>query len=404
MKLRTSFAIPAFHIPLTMETLFLAVLGIYTFIDIWNRTNRHLDVLLNPLSLIFSLVLFGALMYNSKPTLKGFIISAVIFGLFITASLVTHRKYLIIYSMFIIAASLTDFQKIIKVSMFSVLSGFVAVFIGSKVGVVKDYIFLHDGEIAHGMGFTYYSTPAYVILFTTIMFLYLRSKDISWKEIITAVLVNFVIYKLATTRLAFLVSMIAIFLDVVLVKLDWFDLSKKVFRLFSLIAFPAMFLVTMYGIQHYNPGKRFWWNVDKFTSGRFAMSKLGFQRYDVKLFGNYIEMHGTIGGEVTKNYFYLDSGYVYALLGYGVIFTVLLLGMYTILYHKAACSNDKALFIWISCLLVFTIINNTWVTLTYNPILMLLFASLPARDWKKMISRIKQYNLLLEILPRGGTS
>lgn len=69
-------------------------------------------------------------------------------------------------------------------------------------------------------------------------------------------------------------------------------------------------------------------------------------------------------------YFYIDSGYIYAILGYGVLFTLVVIFMYSYLIYYATKRNDKNLFIWLIIVLVFTVVNNTWVSLAVNPVLM----------------------------------
>ena len=84
-------------------------------------------------------------------------------------------------------------------------------------------------------------------------------------------------------------------------------------------------------------------------------------------------MLGNNAGRVIDNYFYIDSGYAYSLLGYGIVFTVLIIFMYSVIYYYCCKNNKKKLFIWITAVALFTMINNTWITLEYNPLLFLFF-------------------------------
>ena len=73
----------------------------------------------------------------------------------------------------------------------------------------------------------------------------------------------------------------------------------------------------------------------------------------------------------TTRYFFIDSGYIYAILGYGLIFSVIVVLMYSCLCRFACEKNDKALLIWLISVLLFTISNNTWAELPMNPILVI---------------------------------
>ena len=96
-------------------------------------------------------------------------------------------------------------------------------------------------------------------------------------------------------------------------------------------------------------------------------------------------------------YFYIDSGFAYSLLGYGLIFTVIVVFLYTVLFRYSCFVNDKYLFVCITAVLFFTMINNTWVTLNYNP--MLLF-SLPALEFLQ--ARRGKHDEEAEWLRTGG--
>jgi len=81
-------------------------------------------------------------------------------------------------------------------------------------------------------------------------------------------------------------------------------------------------------------------------------------------------MEGNSAVRAAQNYFYIDSGFFYSLIGYGILFTVIFLLIYSYLYEHSAKNNDKPLFIWLTCVLIFTLINNVWVSIATNPVLL----------------------------------
>ena len=57
-------------------------------------------------------------------------------------------------------------------------------------------------------------------------------------------------------------------------------------------------------------------------------------------------------------YFYIDSGYMKALLSYGIIFTALLLLVYMLIFRAAIRIGDRVLCIWIFCIALYSVFNN----------------------------------------------
>ena len=84
-------------------------------------------------------------------------------------------------------------------------------------------------------------------------------------------------------------------------------------------------------------------------------------------------MHGNEYNKTVHNYFYIDSGYIYSILGYGMLFTITVIILYSILYEKSCKDNNKIIWIWLTATMIFTIVNNSWVTLPYNPLLIFIF-------------------------------
>ena len=133
------------------------------------------------------------------------------------------------------------------------------------------------------------------------------------------------------------------------------------------IIFPC---ITWFICSNYNKFNKIYKELNVLFSGRLSLSNTAIQRYPIKLLGQYIEMNGNSYGLYSSNYFYIDSGFLYSILGYGLIFTIIVIFMYSYLFKYACQNNNKVLFIWLTAILVFTVINNTWISLNYNPILL----------------------------------
>ena len=361
------------RIAVSIENLYLVLFGIYAALYILDRSLINIHIIYQ-LYMLCMLVILGAMtIFRLNITLKRLILIGVIGIVFLIAAYVTDRTNMLVWALLVINADAADFRKIVKVSLIAGFPALLFIFACSQVGLIPDYIFNHEGMKAHGMGFSYYSFGCYPLMFNMMSYLYLRKKDITLIEILVLLGMNYACYKFTTLRLTFFIFILISVMFILMVK---FDLVKKVdtvlIRVLACLSWIVAFSITIWSALHYRQGSKFWREMDEIVNSRIYMSNKAFSMYNVKWIGQYIEMNGNAYGNhvSAENYFFIDSGYVYILLVDGILFTVLVLLMYTYVTHAAVRSNDKPLAIWAAALVLFTAINNPLVALTYNPFLL----------------------------------
>lgn len=389
MKLKRIY-IPATY-QLTCETIYLVLFSVYSFLDVIDRSLLYSYV--HPLmKLITTIVCLGMvclflvrrLSYLMNETLDWkkitiLVTACVVVIVFMIAMMVTDRNYVLIFSLFIINADTTNIRKIVLCSFCSSLPSLLLVVASSKLGIIKDYIFRADDRIAHCFGYLYYTTMPYIALYLGIGYLFLKGRNLRWIEILVLSVINYGIYQYTTTRLTFFIFVGVLIIDILLVKFDWLCLDRPFFRVVMSFAFPAGCLFTYWCAQNYTYASEFWRKMDKLFTGRLSLSHSAIVKYPPKFWGQYIEMHGNSIQPTGHSYFYIDSGFMYSTLGYGIIFTTLVVFMYSYLFWYSCKKNNKLLFIWCLAVLAFTIVNNTWISVTYNPMLLCFFSALKER-------------------------
>ena len=113
---------------------------------------------------------------------------------------------------------------------------------------------------------------------------------------------------------------------------------------------------------------------------RLSLSRIALQRYEISLFGNLIK------ALESDTYFYLDSGYLYLLLGYGLVVFLVIMSAYMIVFRYALKSNDKKLFIWCIIVSVFSFVNNIIVDVNINPLLFGVWSGISVhRQWRSHV-------------------
>ena len=287
-----------------------------------------------------------------------------------------QSTFFVVIALFMVCATCTNFEKITKISLFTVLFCVLTNFVFSQTGLIEDVLEPRFGGTAHAFGFHHYSIPYYYMLFVWLAYIFLRKKELPWAEIVAEYMFSVFLYKLTTSRLALICSTISFLMYVVIVKLKAVKLTWKITKIFAAVGFPLMALGTNIVAIIYSDLINFGWfgKINGMLSGRLYMNYVAMQRYDIKLFGQ------TIIPYENGEFFFLDSGYMYELIGGGIIFYIFILAMYSFMNYYACKTNNKLLFIWITTIMIFTFVNDVWVSIAYTPIMLAFFIFL--KDFK----------------------
>ena len=284
------------------------------------------------------------------------------------------QQVILITLLFILAARGLDFRKICFNYLISAGGITALTVLLCLCGVLEDYTYPHGADIAHSLGFGYYSTLPFLLFIFQLVWMYVRAERVSWTELAVMLAANYVFYKLFTVRLTFLLGVGAVFLFIVMIKLPIFDPSGALLKWAARLGYSALLGFILWLSVSYNAESTAWqtWNVR--LNNRLLMLHEAFLRFPFSLKGNRFGMVGQAfvvnGGALNRDYFYIDSGMGYSVFAYGLLFTLLIVVFYTYLYTAAGRNRDRALYVWISVMLLFTFMNNIWIDLAYNPLLL----------------------------------
>jgi O-antigen/teichoic acid export membrane protein len=94
---------------------------------------------------------------------------------------------------------------------------------------------------------------------------------------------------------------------------------------------------------------------DKLTHFRIRHSAEGLKTYGIHPFGQIVYQNGDLE---SPNYFYIDSAYMKVLINYGLIFAIILFGIYAMISVAAVKNRDTVLCIWMVCIAGYSLMNN----------------------------------------------
>lgn len=292
-------------------------------------------------------------------------------------------------SFLVFAANGISLSHIFKISLTTTIVLTSVVVCLSLMGVLSDIIVSRSVEDqdfdAHCLGFKYYSFPAFRFIFIVFLSLYFMKDSPHFLKVSGILVFIFLAYLITSKRLFLLATLSFLFLFVTVYKFNILKFISRKWKYMSFVLFPSMLVLSIVlPIATFVSPLLIDW-INENTSGRMALMIQAFYEYPVNLWGNNIDMVGAVEAEYSSlQYFYIDSGYVYWLLVYGVIVTCLILLAYTTLFYRAYINNNR--YVYIYCILVaFINLSNDFFSISYvNPLIFLIFADISEKSLIKI--------------------
>ena len=319
------------------------------------------------ISAMLFLLSFSIDKYKIADLMKSFLFGCII----LISAAFMHNITFGLYGLSIVTSIHINTRKIIKNSVINNAVFLAIVVIPALLGVIPDDIYYHGDMKAHCLGFAYYANIPYIVLMETIMIYWLiRSKKAELLFLILSFPVHILIYKICTVRLVlyvYILFMMFVFIIGIIKK-------KKQHKILNCIAtalYPVTAALVIVASFKYKSSSLLS-ALNIIINYRLKFNLQGFEQYGVSLFGQKIvSAEEYIDDNFINHYFYIDCGYVYMLIGYGLLLFIIIMLMYTLLSRYAAVNDDIKLMSWCFAICVFSIINNIMFNTALNPLLIL---------------------------------
>ncbi len=302
---------------------------------------------------------------------------------------------LLMLIMLLLAARDIPYRSITRTMFWSCLVCMLAVLIGYKEGLFYRVAMLEEVRTREYLGFTYVTFGP--IYFLNIVFCGLytytgRPREdnegdpdvqplVTWILLAVLFVWNYWFFKQTDTKLIFLVGLLFLVLYTAEIKMGISIFRNNRFTRFMAAAiFPALAVLIVGVSSCFRPNYPFWEALDDLSHNRIGLNYQGLTQYGIKPFGQVIV---TNTDSLKGDYFYIDSGYVKALLNYGLFMTILILGLYAVMYVAAIRERDVVLCIWFFCLACYAVINNNIISPVENAGVLALWYCLRLRQWTR---------------------
>lgn len=236
------------------------------------------------------------------------------------------------------------------------------------IGFIPNDVYIHEGKKAYALGFAYYSNIPYILLVALLAFFWLaNSRKKENIILLTSIPLQILIYKISTTRLVLAIYSIFI-VTVILSRILNSNRKHKILMFFSTIMFPCAAIMTFF-VSIYYAKNGFFMSLNKLLNNRLEFNARAFITYKISIIGEkIITSNEGFDANYVNRYFYVDSGYVYSLISYGIVFFIILMVLYSLLSRKAIRDNDIKLAIWCFIICLFSVINNIMFKISINPL------------------------------------
>ena len=302
----------------------------------------------------------------------------------------------------IFAARDVSFRRICKVSLWACTLLWVLPVMVDRIGIFQLEKDVYKNRVREFLNYNYVSYPS--IYFNNIIFCalyvnteprrrgrggnYAARKTASWPLIFLLSAVSIWLYAVTDTAFPFAIGMLFIVLYVLTVKFQIPVVRNTGWhRVIASSCYGVFALVTFLMCKFYNWQIPWQKKLDDFCHYRISLAFVGIKDYGVHLLGVQIKENTDVS---TGRYFYIDSGYIKNLLGYGLIVFIMIILYYTIITYASVLENDQVLAIWMLCIALYSIFNNLMLSVSENAGLLAIWYALGLLKWNRKKLRFKQ--------------
>lgn len=372
---------------------FLCIFLVY-YIVLLNSTfgNFTPKLIINAFQLI-SYLGFTILIFIDKNNIKKWIRNILILSIGLIIYLLTKEIKIFEIILLILASKDIEFDMIAKTAFYEIIVLIIFIVLSALLKFIPNYIYTRatEGIYRYTLGFTYVGQLPTLVLELIFLSMYLnvsKNKNISLFHYIAYFISLLLVYKITNVRNTLIVGSIlilyAIFMNFKFMKVN------KAFKFIVESVFLICFSVSVILTNIYDPYDSEYQKLNNILTGRLDISYNLINKYDIKLFGNHIEMYGSsavIYGKIDKSeYFYIDNLYLQLLYKDGIIISIIAIIWY--FYVMRICigkNNDigKLFTAWFFIIAIYSLMGDTSLNIVFNIPILAIYSLKGENDEKK---------------------
>lgn len=292
------------------------------------------------------------------------------------------------YLLFFISGINTDFRKIVKVFLTVQCATFVLYLFCGLMGIAGGGTVLQSGRTRAFLGYGWVNRASYCLLFMTIELMYLKNYRIKIFPAMGILLMDIIIYLMTRTMYSMLLTA---FVVLIALKRRYVRIKRKHPGIRRDKLLTLFFLATLIiGIIlpcMYTKSNKMWRLLNGIVTGRLELGKEAIDRYGLHIWGNKLEWVGSstllFGLSKSKEYFYVDTGFLNLSLEFGVLFTGLIALMYYMSIRMATKRRDDGMIITLFVLFILFTFEPYVLDFAFNPFPLYFIAGMNIYQFRK---------------------
>lgn len=298
----------------------------------------------------------------------------------------THYTDLLMIAPLIVGAKGVNFRDIIYWYFYLTLFLVMTVMLFSLIKIIPNLIYYSQiRPTRYSLGMLYPSVIAAHYLYLSLAYCYLRFSKLNVLDYLLIITGDIICMLLTNTKLDFLATLIIVPVMIIAQRAFLGKKLSSIIAAFWWMATPISTVIMIFLSYFYDSSNYILHKLDSLLSGRLALSRLAFEKYDVKLLGRIIVEHSfagvkgqklsNSGGALPSNYFYIDSSYIRMLILWGLLAFIIIISCLTFI---AIRSTVRRTFILSAIILVSSLsfmCEPHIIQIIYNPFLLALLSN-----------------------------
>lgn len=352
-----------------------------------------------PVKLRYLLLISGILLVGSgfilrrNWTMAEVAAAAVLCIAFVGSWYRCQRPYILELVILLIGANGVSFKKILKVYLGVSLAGMVLMVTLAMTGKIENLVYvqeIHNNILRYAFGSIYPTDFSAHVFFIIMAYAWVRGKNLTYPEAIVFAGAGLFCYRFCGARVS-TICILTLSAVIVLFRIFKGDISN--YRFLKAICYfggkaaaagPVLCTAVMLGLTlGYTPNVSWISRLNLLLSYRLKLGKIGFSRYPVKWFGQYVELIGNGGSvEEKKGYFFLDSSYINILICMGILSLAGVLLIHTVLLIRQNQEQNFMTVMVLCLVLVQCMMEHHMIEIAYNPFLLAFFTEAGMKGMK----------------------
>lgn len=378
-----------FNTPITGEQIYLFAFSFY-FVLAFLQTTTYVEFIneniAQKVSLLAVVLVIVKIFIFDDNYLPQTIINILALLILIVIWRTSHDVKFFSMGVFILGARKVNFRKLIYLYLIiGVLFLFFAI-CSSLTGLIKNLIYYRGAKtdvVRQSLGIIYPTDFAAHVLYLFLAYFYLRFSKLNIFDYLSLILSAIILMIVSDARLN-------VYALILMIPIFFFGKRAKEGKLIS--SFIAYFywtvpIITAYIIGFltifYDRSNHIMLKLNSLLSDRLKYGSEAFQKYGISILGQRVQEHGWGGlkgqnmadRSMLNHYFFIDSSFMRLLIIYGVVATVIVLLIMTIISWHSMQSGTFALASVMIIVSVSALVEQHLLDLSYNPFLIAFLAN-----------------------------